>query len=84
MGQAAIDSASATKNNLANLGMAASVGVTPMIGVNDTTCEVFSVANSSQLVNYAQANSYIRLLAYWETGADTSTDSYLKTFHPFH
>jgi chitinase len=84
MGQAAIDSASATRNNLANMGLSASVGVTPMIGVNDTTCEVFSVANASQLVNYAQANNYIRLLAYWETGADTSTSSYLKTFHPFH
>jgi chitinase len=84
MGQAAIDSASVTHNNLASLGIAASVGVTPMIGVNDTTCEVFSVANASQLVDYAQANSYIRLLAYWETGADNSSDSYLKTFHTFH
>jgi hypothetical protein len=83
MGQAAIDSATATRGNLSSMGLAASVGVTPMIGTNDDTCEVFSVANAKQLVTYAQANSYIRLLAYWETGADTSTDSYLKTFHPF-
>ena len=84
MGQAAIDSANGTKANLAIIGMTASVGVTPMIGTNDDTCEVFSVANGQQLVAFAQANSFIRLLAYWETGADTSTDSYLKTFHPFH
>jgi chitinase len=84
MGQAAIDSANATRTNLSSMGISASVGVTPMIGTNDTTCEVFSVSNAQQLVSFAQANSYIRLLAYWETGADTSTDSYLKTFHPFH
>lgn len=83
MGQAAIDAAAATKNNLASIGVSAAVGVTPMIGVNDTTCENFSVANGQQLVAYANANSYIKLLAYWETGADTSTHSYLKTFHPF-
>jgi hypothetical protein len=84
MGQAAIDSANGARSNLSSIGMAASVGVTPMIGTNDTTCEVFSVANGQQLVAYAQANPFIRTLAYWETGADTSTDSYLKTFHPFH
>jgi hypothetical protein len=83
MGQAAIDAANATRGNLSSLGVSASVGITPMIGTNDTTCEVFSVANAQQVVAFANANSFVRLLAYWETGADTSTESYLKTFHGF-
>ena len=77
MGQAAIDSASATRNNLASMGLSASVGVTPMIGVNDTTCEVFSVANASQLVNYAQANRHAGqgISATARIAADRSTAS---------
>ncbi len=65
MGQAAIDAAVATHNQLTSNAISAKVGVTPMIGVNDVSCENFTTANASQLVTYAQANSYISLLAYW-------------------
>ena len=83
MGQAAIDAANATRNQLSANGISAAVGVTPMIGVNDTTCENFTTTNMQQLVNYAQSNSYITLLAYWAQGAD-GAHSYIniaKTFH---
>ncbi len=83
MGQAAIDAASATRNQLSANGITAKVGVTPMIGVNDTTCENFTTTNMQQLVTYAQANSYISLIAYWAMGAD-GAHSYIniaKTFH---
>jgi len=83
MGQAAIDAASATKTQLANLGIAAKVGVTPMIGVNDVTCENFTTTNAQQLVTYAQANSYIGLLAYWVQDADP-TRAYINIFKTFH
>ncbi len=83
MGQAAIDAASATRNQLANNGISARVGVTPMIGVNDVTCEVFSASNAQQLVNYAQANSYISLLAYWSQDADPN-HTYINIFKTFH
>jgi hypothetical protein len=82
MGQAAIDAAAATRNQLASIGMNAKVGVTPMIGVNDTTCENFTTTNAQQLVTYANANSYIRLLAYWAQGADPS-HSYINIFKTF-
>jgi hypothetical protein len=54
-----------------------------MIGTNDVPCEKFSTTDASVLVNYAQANSYISLLAYWEQGADSS-HSYINIFRTFH
>ena len=83
MGQAAIDAANVTRNQLSANGINAKVGVTPMIGVNDVTCENFTTANMQQLVNYAQANSYISLLAYWAMGADGAHNyiNIAKTFH---
>ncbi len=83
MGQAAIDAANATRNQLSANGISAAVGVTPMIGVNDTTCENFTTTNAQQLVNYAQANSYIKLLSYWAMGRD-GTHSYINIFKTFH
>jgi hypothetical protein len=83
MGQAAIDAAAATQKQLANNGLSSSVGVTPMIGVNDVACEVFSTQNAQELVVAAQAAPAIRLLAYWATGAD-SNNAYLNIFHSFH
>jgi hypothetical protein len=83
MGQAAIDAASATRTQLQNIGMDASVGVTPMIGTNDVACEVFSTTDAQQLVTYAQSNSYITWLAYWQLSADINR-TYLGIFHSFH
>jgi chitinase len=83
MGQAAIDAASATRNQLSSNSISANVGVTPMIGINDVTCEVFSTSDAQQLVNYAQSNSYISLLAYWAVGADPG-NNYLNIFKTFH
>jgi hypothetical protein len=83
MGQAAVDAASATRSQLSALGMSSTkVGVTPMIGTNDVTCEKFSTNDANVLVNYAKANSYINLLAYWEQGADGS-NSYINIFKTF-
>ncbi len=84
MGQAAVDAANATNNQLTSNGISAAVGVTPMIGVNDTTCEVFSTSDANILVNYAQSHSYISLLAFWAVGADTNNHDYLNIFKTFH
>jgi chitinase len=83
MGQAAIDAASATRSQLASIGLAADVGVTPMIGTNDVTCEKFTTANAQQLESFAEANSYVRTLGFWAIGADPN-HAYLGVFHPFH
>jgi len=83
MGQAAVDAAKATRSQLSNMGLASKVGVTPMIGTNDVTCEKFSTNDASVLVNFAQANSFIGLLAYWSQDADSS-HSYINIFKTFH
>jgi Glycosyl hydrolases family 18 len=82
MGAAAVNAATGTRNQISNLGMTSSVGVTPMTDVNDTTCEVFSTANSRTLVNFAQSNGFVRLLAYWAIGRDAS-HAHLSIFHTF-
>jgi len=83
MGQAAIDAANATQSQLSNNGISAHVGVTPMIGTNDVTCEVFRSTDASLLVNYAQNHSFISLLAYWSQDAD-SNHTYINIFKTFH
>jgi chitinase len=83
MGSAAVNAANGTRNQIANLGMASSVGVTPMSDTNDTTCEVFTTGNSHTLINFAQANNFVRLLAYWSVDRDAS-HAHLNIFHTFH
>jgi hypothetical protein len=83
MGQAAIDAANATKNQLAANGINAKVGITPMIGQNDTACENFTTNDASILTNWAQGQTFVNLLAYWDQDADTS-HSYINIFKTFH
>jgi chitinase len=83
MGQAAIDAANATRSQLASIGLAAKVGVTPMTGINDVTCENFTTANAQQLESFAQASTFVTTLGYWALGRDPS-HAYLNIFHQFH
>jgi chitinase len=83
MGQAAIMAAQATKGQLQSLGTSSAVGVTPMTGVNDVACENFTTANATSLVDYAQANAYINLLAFWAMGRD-GNHAYLNIFKTLH
>jgi len=77
MGLSAMYTAWSTMNQLEPLyptlshaAIAAKVGVTPMIGQNDNTAEVFTLANASYLVSNAQQNG-IGFLAYWSETRDT-------------
>lgn len=82
MGQAAVSAASSTRAQLATLGISAKVGITPMVGVNDISCENFTTANAQTVVNYANANSYIGFLGFWSMDNDAghSYISVLKNF----
>ncbi len=46
------------------------IGVTPMIGVNDTNTEIFTLANASSLVSWAKGQSFINRLAFWSLSRD--------------
>ncbi|MEY9874521.1 hypothetical protein ABH931_004021 [Streptacidiphilus sp. MAP12-33] len=76
MGAYAIQSAQSTQAQILsvwpNLTAAqawAKVGVTPMLGQNDNTSEVFGLSDASQLVTFAQQN-HLGELAFWEMTRD--------------
>jgi chitinase len=47
-----------------------SIGITPMIGVNDTNTEVFTLANASALASWARGQSFVNRLAFWSLSRD--------------
>jgi hypothetical protein len=75
MGLDAIDAATATESQIAALGLSAKLGVTPMIGVNDISSEVFSLADAQALLNYAQTDSNIVRLAMWSVARDNGNSA---------
>ena len=70
MGQAAIDAARNTNAQMGQIGLSTKIGVTPMIGVNDVTCEVFRLDDADQFLAYAQANTFIAEVAFWSMNRD--------------
>jgi Fibronectin type III domain len=92
MGLNAVNAAIATEKQLAELGLSAKIGVTPMIGVNDISSEVFTLADAQMLVDYAQTDSNIMRLSMWSVARDNgnsagahyaSPDSSGIAQHPF-
>ena len=76
MGAYAIQAAQATRAQIAgvwpNLTTAqtwATVGVTPMLGQNDTSSEVFKIADAQQLITFAQQN-HLGELGFWDVTRD--------------
>ena len=70
MGLSAQQAASNTHNQVVAAGLTASIGVTPMIGINDTNTEIFQLADAQSLLNFANANSYITRLSMWSVARD--------------
>jgi len=57
--------AQATRNQTGDM-----IGVTAMIGVNDTNTEVFTLSNASALASWAKGQSFINRLAFWSLARD--------------
>lgn len=70
MGLSAQQAASNTHNQVVAAGLSATIGVTPMIGVNDVNTEIFQLADAQSLLNFANANSYITRIAMWSVARD--------------
>ena len=76
MGTFAIDAATATDGQVASaLGISddaawSKIAVTPMIGVNDTSDEIFTVADAQQLATFA-ASKHLAWLSMWSAARDT-------------
>ncbi|MEW5734097.1 MAG: Ig-like domain-containing protein, partial [Thermodesulfobacteriota bacterium] len=75
MGQYAVDAAQSTRAQLQQVGINAAVGVTPMIGQNDTPTEVFGLADAEVLVAWANEPAqadWFGLLAFWSANRDNN------------
>ncbi|MFG1479304.1 fibronectin type III domain-containing protein [Xanthobacter sp. V4C-4] len=70
MGDDAISAAEATLAQLKSIGLDADIVVTPMIGINDVTSEVFTLEDAQQLVDYVQSNDDIAGISMWSLGRD--------------
>jgi hypothetical protein len=67
-GQMALDAelaAQATYNQTGD-----KIGITPDLGVNDTSTEIFTLANAQTVEGYASTNSFINRLAFWSLARD--------------
>ncbi len=73
MGQAAISAVQNTRNQCTSIGISPKMGVTPMIGVNDVTIEVFYQADAREVLSFCQSNSYMRLISFWSVNRDNGS-----------
>ncbi len=82
MGPNATSAAGGAMAQLKALGMNARLGITPMIGVQDSEGETFTLDDAQVVVSYALANSdKIALLSFWSIGRDNGSCS--ATVSPF-
>ncbi|WP_395754998.1 hypothetical protein [Edwardsiella ictaluri] len=72
MGDTAIFAANSTLSQMHDIGMDGS-GTTPMIGVNDDSNEIFTLADAAELADYADSNADIGNLSMWSTGRDNGS-----------
>ncbi|MGA7295205.1 MAG: chitinase [Terriglobales bacterium] len=70
MGQNAIDAANAAIKQLQALNIDAPLGLTPMIGMNDVSPQVFTLADAKNLLRYAKSNGRISRIAMWSVARD--------------
>lgn len=70
MYSAAVSSAQAARSWLDDNGLATTtLGLTPMVGVNDSPGETFTLGNASSLVAWARASG-VQMLGLWSVGRD--------------
>ncbi len=73
MGLSATQAAANTHNQVVAAGLTATIGVTPMIGINDVNTEFFQLSDAQMLLNFANANSYITRLSMWSVARDNGS-----------
>jgi chitinase len=76
MGFDAIQAAQATERQLDSLGMTnTKIGITPMIGVNDISSEVFTLADANALLNFAKSDPRVSELSMWSVARDNGNSA---------
>ena len=70
MGLDATQAAQNTRNQVTSAGLSSNIGVTTMIGINDTNTEIFQLTDANTLLNFTSTNTYITRLAIWSVARD--------------
>jgi hypothetical protein len=71
MGVSGIQAATATLAQLREVGLdATTLGVTPMIGVNDVSSEIFRLEDAAMLLEFARAHPWVSRLSMWSVSRD--------------
>lgn len=73
MGLSAVAAATATETQVLQAGLTSTIGVTPMIGINDTNTEVFQLSDAQMLLSFARAHSYVSRIALWSVSRDNGS-----------
>ena len=55
------------------LGLNAGLGITVLIGTNDESDETFLLSDAQTVESWAQANSSVKLLSFWEISRDNGS-----------
>src|SRR6516165_6216229 len=75
-GQMGLDAVMASSNTVLQVkaaGLTSHIGITPMIGANDMSPEVFSLADASLLASFAASNPSIARLSIWSVSRDNGS-----------
>jgi hypothetical protein len=73
MGDAAISAATGTESQIRAADLRAKVGITPMIGVNNVSSEVFGLADAQKVESFAATHDWIVGLGMWSIARDNGT-----------
>jgi hypothetical protein len=73
MGRNALTATSNTALQVKATGLTSRIGVISMIGVNDVSPEVFTLADAGLLAAFAASNAYIARLSMWSVGRDNGS-----------
>lgn len=73
MGLSAIAAATATEAQVRQAGLSATIGITPMVGVNDVSSEVFRLADAELVLAHARTNPSISRLSMWSVSRDSGS-----------
>lgn len=76
MGLDAIDAIKSVEAQLDALGLTSTtIGITPMIGQNDTAGEVFTLADAQQLADYVKTDSRVTEVSMWSLARDNGSEA---------
>jgi hypothetical protein len=69
----AISAVNGAIGQVKSIGLKTNIGITPMIGMNDSPGETFSLADAETVLKFASAHNDVALLSFWSVGRDSGS-----------